>query len=111
MVVSVKWGDVHRVESKTFVCGYCGADVASNEAMLGQCTANGRFLKNVYIYICHKCSSPNYFDLVDTQFPAPAYGKPIPHLPVDVETIYNEAHRNTIISAPNGISFAGGGNS
>lgn len=62
------------------------------------------------IRICSHCSSPTFFDVIDGQqtdpSPGAAYGRPINHLPADVEAVYDEARRAMSIRAFTSASLA-----
>ena len=56
-----KWIDLEKLETKNYICGYCGSDIASNEGYMMYDSASG-IQGPEYIYICHKCKKPTYFD-------------------------------------------------
>ena len=68
------WIESQEIDSKSYTCGYCGEKICSEE---------GYYLANDYsnmpngmgyIYICHNCNKPTYFDF-ECQVPSSAYGK------------------------------------
>jgi len=87
------WHEVRKMESKSFTCGYCGHPLASENGYFG---ALEKGLVVAYIYICHFCSNPTYFDNTGNQVPGCAYGNPVFDIPSkDVEIVYNEARNCT----------------
>lgn len=44
-----------------------------------------------YIYICHKCKVPTYFNECGNQIPGAKFGSKIAYLPENVENMYDEA--------------------
>lgn len=84
------WSGVSNLDSKSYICGYCGNPLASNQ---GYYTTNrspeGEYGK---IYICHYCTAPTYFiEPVNFQVPGPSFGEPVKYLPKEIESLYNEA--------------------
>lgn len=70
-----KWYNKRSLDSKNYVCGFCGSDITSKE---GYCiTKSDNYSTPTgegYIYICHKCNNPTFFDY-DVQNPGSPYGK------------------------------------
>ena len=56
------------LEEMDFVCGYCGASITSKTGFRGWIHKWGRKMLQK-IYICHKCSKPNFFDEDSSQHP------------------------------------------
>jgi hypothetical protein len=85
------WQNLGGVPSKSYICGYCGNDIAENRGYTG--SVPGR-TGSVLIYICHYCSSPTYFDASGSQWPGSSFGQNVGDLPVDgVAELYGEARR------------------
>ena len=70
------WLSQRKVESKEYTCGFCGANIASE---VGYCITSGisseRPTGEGYIYICHKCYKPTFFDWDGKQLPGKIFGK------------------------------------
>jgi Domain of unknown function (DUF4145) len=92
----IKWEKLSQISSRSYVCGYCGNDIASNIGFLGF----NRVGHPVNIYICHKCDSPTFFDAYVNQFPSPAYGDVVKGITdANVQTIYEEARHCLSVNA------------
>jgi len=88
----MNWINTQNQVSKSYKCGYCGSPLASEkgyyatEYIVGSTTTVG------WIYICHKCQKPTYFEKNGNQTPGPLVGNSIKHIPEqDIERLYNEA--------------------
>lgn len=94
--ISIRWSKIEVFSSRTFKCGYCGADIASEKGFFGQSDNN----VNVFIRICHKCSRPTFIDFDGLQYPGVAFGEDVSDIPdKSVETLYDEARRCIGVSA------------
>lgn len=92
----INWIQITKLPSKDFKCGYCGAPLASENGYHGAVGATGK----AWIYICHKCSGPTFFDNYNNQTPGPIIGNPVKYIPdEDVEQLFNEAKACFSISA------------
>lgn len=70
-----KWYNKYSLDSKNYICGYCGSDITSKEGYFISDGENStRRTGEGYIYICHKCNKPTYFDH-NIQTPGSVYGK------------------------------------
>lgn len=102
MAIRLNWSRQDALTSRQYTCGYCSSDLASN---LGFCaTQRGASRLGGYIYICHFCDCPTFFDLGGRQYPAPAFGKEVKKLPPDIQVLYDEARRTALI-APTGSAL------
>lgn len=86
---TLEWKDVRQLESRDFVCGYCGKDVSSSRGYSDSAGA-------ARIYICHRCSRPT-FVLGPVQVPGPLSAAEIEHLPPAVEGLWGEARRGSTV--------------
>jgi len=88
----MNWVNTDTLPSKDYKCGYCSASIASQKGYYATVHGNPhQFLG--YIYICHKCLEPTYFNLRDNiQTPGPIIGNPVKHIPrPEVEELFDEA--------------------
>lgn len=97
------WTNLETFSSREFVCGYCNMQVAqdrgysSNYRRLVNGSLITKFSGNIII-ICPYCSSPTYFNDED-QNPGPKYGNAVQDVPVEINTLYDEARDCTRIFA------------
>jgi len=84
------WSNTGNIGSKSFTCGFCGNLVASSVGYTNSPT-------NWRIYICSHCNKPTFF-YSDHQLPGVSPGEAVGHLPVNIESLYNEA-RNCIAAS------------
>jgi len=88
------WESIHNLESRKYTCGYCGNPLASEKgwwARIGPGQAAGG-----WIYVCHHCSKPSFFDAGDRQTPGVTFGNPVKDIPdKTVEQLYDEARSTT----------------
>lgn len=93
------WSNIEQIPSKTYICGICGENICSNEGY-NYYYNNGYGLPiKKYIYICHNCNSPTYFDFEDKQIPGSKYGDDIKYLPEDIGDLFNEARNCYSVNA------------
>jgi len=72
-------------------CGKCNASTSCSRGYHGSEAG-----VSVSIYICHKCGTPNYFDVGGMQIPGPAFGGSVDHISDSyVKALYDEARRCT----------------
>jgi hypothetical protein len=96
MPANIGWSNHVELSSRKYICGYCGASLASNTGYRGQ-NPPGR---PAFIYICHHCSGPTFFDVDGRQFPGAAYGETVADVPdAALVGLYDEARRSTSASA------------
>lgn len=87
-----------HLPSKVFVCGHCGNSIASQIGFRAQNSNNGN--EFAYVYICHYCNKPSFFDLDGSQVPGANFGQVVKHIPdANVEKLYNEARTCYTINA------------
>lgn len=91
----MSWQNLSGIHSKSFTCGYCSEKVASN---VGYIFKDGS-RSTSFIYICHHCKRPTYFDIQNKQTPGSRYGAEIPNLPEDIEALYKEARDSFSVNA------------
>jgi hypothetical protein len=92
------------ITPKSFICGYCDTDVSSEKGFAGnyihQDEVGHKRSQPVYIYICHRCKCPNFFDNKNIQTPGSRPElKKINNLPEDVGELYDQAIRSFSVNA------------
>lgn len=86
----IEWHNAQTLKSRSFDCGYCGEAIASEKGYIG--VIRGHVQKTVYIYVCHFCFRPSYFDTYNEQTPGSFFGNSVSNIPdANVEKLYNEA--------------------
>jgi hypothetical protein len=90
------WKDLEQLSSRSYVCGYCGSPLASQFGYRAQHDHGGAHYSRAYIYICHFCSRPTYFDDTKEQVPGGTFGNDVRDVTDQaVHNLYNEARRAT----------------
>jgi len=91
MSLECTWHGLLEVESKSFICGYCGNPLASNKGYFGEHRNDPA--RRRYVYICHQCEKPTFFDWGGRdQTPGSTYGNKVNDIPIgEVDKLYDEA--------------------
>ncbi|MBX7277461.1 DUF4145 domain-containing protein [Pseudomonas sp. ERGC3:05] len=77
------WKNVQQLRPRSFTCGFCNHTVGS---------ATGYYSSaNQIIYICPHCTHPSYWGEDVEQVPGVAPGRPVEHVPEDINGLYEEA--------------------
>ena len=93
----VSWAAMKRPNSKAYVCGHCGNQVASAEAFEGTYTDGSHFAD---IYICHHCGGPTLFVPGGKQVPGVPFGSVVRNVSEkSVADLYEEARNATSANA------------
>ncbi len=89
------------LESKSYVCGYCGNPLASNEGYYARYVSGAAVTtpNASQIYVCHYCKNPTYFEAGGAQVPGSAFGGIVAHVPEEVASLYEEARDCMKVSA------------
>ena len=91
----IGWPNIKTLESKSYTCGYCGNSLASDKGYIATVPGREDIILE-YIYICHHCLKPTYFDSKQNQIPGPPYGNNVNNIPSpEVKALYNEARNCT----------------
>jgi hypothetical protein len=86
------------MNEKKWVCGYCGTSVAGHLGYYRHPNIGGHFSLDhmpkaaTRIVICPGCEKPTYFE-GENYWPGVAYGRPIKHLPPEIEEVYTQARQ------------------
>ncbi|MGA8641198.1 DUF4145 domain-containing protein [Candidatus Binatus sp.] len=96
-ILNVTWVNVASVGSRTFVCAYCGNQVASEKGWDGNTRAAG--MPHGALRVCPECSGPTLLAGGD-QVPGVSYGNTVKHLPPDIEKLYEESRTAVGAGAP-----------
>jgi hypothetical protein len=82
----LSWQNATNLQSRSHVCGYCGNALASNVGYFQDGNPAG------FVYICHHCKSPSFFDQSGQQTPGVRPGADVKGIDEGtVEKLYGEA--------------------
>ncbi len=97
-MTTFSWEQPKVLSSRSFICGYCGESIASHQGYQGHTQTNPQ--RYVYIYLCHKCYQPTFFDYNGKQTPGPVFGQSVKHIPdPNIQKLFNEARSCYTIAA------------
>jgi hypothetical protein len=88
------WHARQALEPRSFRCGYCGDQVASEKGYYLATHGDGSGGPVGAILICPRCNYPTLFLPNGDQHPGEAIGRDVQHVPDDVEALYREARRS-----------------
>jgi hypothetical protein len=82
--------------SKSYICGYCGNALASEKGYhASSIEAYQNEHREAFIYICHHCTRPTFFDASGIQSPGTPFGNNVNDITDEsVLTLYNEARKS-----------------
>jgi hypothetical protein len=88
------WEQVGTLPSRRFQCGYCGSPLASERGWFARLPAGEAHL--AWIYICHQCTRPTFFEPDGSQTPGITFGNAVSDIPdVGIQKLYEEARKCT----------------
>jgi len=89
--MELNWHGIETHASRSYTCGFCGNPLASEKAYYAKHNATGQVV--AYVYICHHCEKPTFFDLRQgTQTPGSRFGEDVKGVDdASVEKLYGEA--------------------
>ncbi|WCT58830.1 DUF4145 domain-containing protein [Limosilactobacillus vaginalis] len=98
-----KWGNSNIMEN-SYVCGYCGHEVSSDEGMPLLIDKPGHITQQsgYGVYVCTHCHMPTFI-YKDIQVPGNRYGDPVQNVPNDVNSVYEEARSSFAAGAYTGV--------
>jgi len=90
----MSWINIGNLSSQAFQCGYCGESISSEKGYYEEANKD-------FIYICHYCESPTYFNLSNNkQYPGVAFGNKVENIPDEnIEKLYNETRQCVSVQA------------
>jgi hypothetical protein len=87
---------LQNLKNKAWTCGYCSHKVSSDRGYsINERPINGQMKQSGGIYICPNCQGASFCPSSSSTYPSPAFGRPISHLPEEIESVYEEARRCT----------------
>lgn len=97
--LNLKWKGLKTIDSKEFICGYCGSHIASNLGWEGIDEVEKNVAVKHWIFICHNCRRPTYLTAYGLQVPGVKYGRSVEEVPKLVNSLYEEARSCTSANA------------
>ncbi len=92
----MEWNNIVTTAPRAFTCGHCGSDIVSEKAFNTSTSGDNQG----FIYICHKCTRPNFFDSKGGQTPGSIFGDIVSDIDDElVENMYEEARKCMSVSA------------
>lgn len=92
--MKIQWNGSGNLASKSYTCGYCNESLASAVGYFGQYqNDSNQNTGNIgYLYVCHFCGQPTFFDQNGNQKPGHKYGEDVKDInDPNVLSLYNEA--------------------
>jgi hypothetical protein len=91
---TINWQQLGSQSSRRYTCGHCGSPLASERGWQAHHPQAGTPV--AWIYICHLCNNPTYFDPEKKQIPGCAFGDTVADIPDEsVRILYDEARNAT----------------
>jgi hypothetical protein len=97
-IIKLDWHGEETMHPKSYRCGYCSKALSSEK---GYYATTQMMSGNIgWIYICHFCHKPTFFDYYNNQTPGETLGNPVAGIAEEnVSKLYEEARECTSISA------------
>jgi DNA-directed RNA polymerase subunit RPC12/RpoP len=96
-MVRLRWNEPANVVSRSYTCSYCGNPLASEKGWIAYSPNSN--VPVAYIYVCHRCTRPTFFDVDDSQWPGATFGNSVGDVPDSVRELYDEARRAMGVSS------------
>lgn len=94
MSVRIEWPNHVNLNSKSYTCGYCGEFISSEKGFYSNIKIDHNTRSFGFVYICHSCHKPTFFDIEGRQSPGAVFGNVVKNISDQgVETLYDEARR------------------
>ena len=87
------WYQTQNLPNMKFVCGFCNTSVSSIKGYKLGAHSDGSGGQAGAAYICPNCGGPSFFPPNGSRYPMPALGSPVPHVPNELNALYEEARR------------------
>lgn len=94
-MIEYRWINISLLKSKSYTCGYCSQQISSAQGYFSNLYEgeHGTGII-VYIYICHFCGKPTFFDNSNEQTPGPKYGNEVTGIEDDkINKLYEESRK------------------
>jgi hypothetical protein len=96
------WQNAHALPARMYECGFCGASVAPDKGWFaaGPGRVSNASAGAAFIFICHHCQGPTFFDPSGRKFPGNAFGEDVKDISDEgIAMLYEEARRASAASA------------
>ena len=94
--IPLYWQNVINLNSRRYICGFCGSPLASERGWVARIDNPSTGGIGAYIYVCHLCSGPTFFDIDGKQVPGVLFGSAVSDIPDEaVRDLYDEARKAT----------------
>lgn len=91
--MAIQWHATQNLESHKYKCGYCGQLLASEKGWFANNSKDG---SKFFIYVCHHCDKPTFFDSFWNQTPGVIFGNDVADISDEqVKNLYEEARKCT----------------
>lgn len=103
-----EWDRTVGLPERELDCGFCGGNITSQTGFAGWERLLNQRLPH-YIYICHKCGQPNFFNIAERQFPL-FRNAPIkfPESVVAISPRFVEIHKQAQLAEIDGLNEIAG---
>lgn len=88
------WQKPDYIETKSFICGYCGDRVSSDRGYKLNYHGDGSGQQVGGAYICPSCLCITMITPDGGRFPGHVPGSPVKYLPPDIGSLFDEARRS-----------------
>ena len=87
---TIQWNNIQNTPPRSYICGYCNNPLASEKGWYAQPKGGGHHV--AFVYVCHHCLCPTFFDHAGKQTPGIPFGNAVHDIPERiVNDLYNEA--------------------
>jgi hypothetical protein len=98
------WYSINNAPSRSYRCGYCSNSLSSEKAYYATIRLTNT---RVYVYVCHFCGKPTFFDFDGGQTPGPIYGQEVSGIEDEkIKKLYTEARKCIGAGAPTSAILA-----
>lgn len=101
----ISWQNIGTYVTRKYTCGYCGESISSEKGYFGVHRQTGSH--NFFIYLCHFCDKPTFFNEDNTQTPGAVFGGKVKDISdKNVEELYEEARKGFSTSSYTSVVLA-----
>ncbi len=94
MFMQYQWTPILNIDSRSYKCGYCSSQLSSEKGFIANLSDRGINRGRAFIYICHFCGKPTFFNIEGEQTPNAIYGQNISGIEDNkINKLYEEARK------------------